>query len=182
MENNKINEINYKQWVSTLRVTLDTTIKSRIDFVADFCEKLSALLPHNFIAKKQAAYLRDLKETLKEHEFIVIVDFAENYAFVVQDAAPGFHWNNDQGTVYTVVIYYKINNELTHESMEFFGIFYNGKGPCDGKGETVKIMAVRASLQLPPHLQILTPIQLFEWSSQNLTNINIRFSKIVFQL
>ena len=39
-------------------------------------------------------------------------------------------------------------------------------------------MAARASLQLPHHLQILTPIQFFEWSSQNQPNINIRFSKI----
>ncbi|KAK0172790.1 hypothetical protein PV328_006064 [Microctonus aethiopoides] len=43
---------------------------------------------------------------------------------------------------------------------------------------TVKRMAARASLQLPPHLQILTPKLLFDWSSQNLPNINIRFSAI----
>lgn len=245
MENNKIDVINYKQWVSTPRVTLETTTKSVIDFVDDFSEKLMALLPHNFIAKEQAAYLRELKEKLKKHEFIVIVDFAENYAFVVQEAAPGFHWNNDQATVYTVVIYYKIGNELNHHSMViisdclshdaiavhlFSGVIINfikslssevhkifffsdgapqqyknykhfinlsyyeedygintewsffatahGKGPCDGIGGTLKRMAARASLQLPPHLQILTPIELFEWSSKNLQNINIRFSKI----
>ncbi|CAH0562925.1 unnamed protein product [Brassicogethes aeneus] len=117
MENNEIDEVNYKQWVSTPRETLETTIKNTDDFVDDFGEKLKALLPHNFIAKEQAAYLRRLKECLKEDEFIVIVDFAENYSFVVQDAAPGFHWNNDQATVYTVVIYYKKNNELTHRKV-----------------------------------------------------------------
>lgn len=31
----------------------------------------------------------------------------KNYAFVVQDAAPGLHWNNSQVTVYTVVIYFR---------------------------------------------------------------------------
>ncbi|XP_044588550.1 uncharacterized protein LOC123267774 isoform X1 [Cotesia glomerata] len=117
MDNNGIDEVSYKQWVSTPKVTLETTIKSTLDFVDDFCEKLVALLPHNFIAKEQAAYLRALKESITENEFMVIVDFAENYAFVVQDAAPGFHWNNDQATVYTVVIYYKVDNQLTHQSM-----------------------------------------------------------------
>ncbi|KAI4473734.1 hypothetical protein M0804_015206 [Polistes exclamans] len=115
MDNNGIDEVSYKQWVSTPKVTLETTIKSTLDFVDDFCEKLVALLPHNFIAKEQAAYLRALKEFITENEFIVIVDFAENYAFVVQDAAQEFHWNNDQATVYTVVIYYKVDNQLTHQ-------------------------------------------------------------------
>ncbi|CAD6240964.1 GSCOCG00012599001-RA-CDS [Cotesia congregata] len=117
MDNNGIDGVSYKQWVSTPKVTLETTIKSTLDFVDDFCEKLVALLPHNFIAKEQAAYLRALKESITENKFIVIVDFAENYAFVVQDAAPGFNWNNDQATVYTVVIYYKVENQLTHQSM-----------------------------------------------------------------
>lgn len=117
MDNHAIDEIRYKQWVSTLKVTLETTLKSASDFVDDFCDKLIGLLPHNFIAKEQSACLRSLKESITDNEFIVIVDFAENYAFIVQDAAPGFHWNNDQASIYTVVIYYKVNNQLTHQSM-----------------------------------------------------------------
>ncbi|XP_044597473.1 uncharacterized protein LOC123274038 [Cotesia glomerata] len=61
MEDNEIDEINYKQWVSTPRVTLERTIKNTNHFVDDFGEKLKALLPHNFIAKDQAAYLRQVK-------------------------------------------------------------------------------------------------------------------------
>ncbi|XP_074107699.1 uncharacterized protein LOC141532965 [Cotesia typhae] len=61
--------------------------------------------------------------------------------------------------------------------MEFFATAH-GKGPCDGVGGTVKIRASRASLQLPPDEQILTPVQFFEWVSKNLTNINVRFSTV----
>lgn len=245
MDNHAIDEIRYKQWVSTPKVTLETTLKNASDFVDDFCDKLVGLLPHNFIAKEQSAYLRALKESITDNEFIVIVDFAENYAFIVQDAAPGFHWNNDQATVYTVVIYYKVNNQLTHQSMviisdclnhdsiavhvysgiifdfikslsptvskvfffsdgapqqyknykhfsnlshyrEDFGVpvewnFFataHGKGPCDGVGGAVKMRASRASLQLPPDEQILTPEQFFKWVSKNLANINVRFSTV----
>ncbi|KAK0073171.1 hypothetical protein PV325_010173 [Microctonus aethiopoides] len=48
--------------------------------------------------------------------------------------------------------------------------------PCDRIGGTLKRVAGRASLQLPPHLQVLISIQLFQWSSQNLPNINSKLS------
>ena len=44
-------------------------------------------------------------------------DFAENYAFVIQNSTQSFHWNNNQATVFTVVVYYKQNNELKHVSI-----------------------------------------------------------------
>lgn len=34
------------------------------------------------------------------------MDFAENYSFVVQDAAQGFHWENVQATLHPFVAYY----------------------------------------------------------------------------
>lgn len=37
----------------------------------------------------------------------MIIDFAENYAFVIQDATPGYYWNNARATLYTVVIHFK---------------------------------------------------------------------------
>ncbi|KMQ88333.1 hypothetical protein RF55_12203 [Lasius niger] len=70
-------------------------------------KKLRFFLLHAFISKKQEDFMKNVKMSLKEGEFLVICDFAENYAFVVQDAAPGFHWNNSQATVYPVVICFK---------------------------------------------------------------------------
>ena len=36
----------------------------------------------------------------------MIADFAENYSFILQDEAQGFHWNNSQATVHPFVVYY----------------------------------------------------------------------------
>ncbi|CAD6220764.1 GSCOCG00011584001-RA-CDS [Cotesia congregata] len=75
------------------------------------------LLPHDFIAKSQSAFLKQVKESLQDGEFLAVCDFAENYAFIVQDAVPGFHWNNNQATIFSVFIYFKQNGELKHRSL-----------------------------------------------------------------
>ncbi len=49
-----------------------------------------------------------------------------------------------------------------------FSATSHGKGACDGVGGTVKRLAARASLQRPYDQQIMTPFQLFEWSSKNI--------------
>lgn len=46
--------------------------------------QLTELIPHDFIAKKQAEYLEMQKQQLKPNDFIVICDFSENFSFVVQ--------------------------------------------------------------------------------------------------
>lgn len=44
------------------------------------------------------------------------LDFAENYAYVVQEAAQAFHWNNDQATIFPMVICFVKNGESKHLS------------------------------------------------------------------
>lgn len=46
-------------------------------------------------------------------------DFAENYAYAVQDASQGFHFNNDQATVFPVMYYYREGEEVKHQSSIF---------------------------------------------------------------
>lgn len=55
---------------------------------------------------------------MKAGEFLVVGDFAENYSFVLQDAAQSFHWNNSQGTIHPFVCYYTdaTNNSTKHVS------------------------------------------------------------------
>ena len=53
---------------------------------------------------------------LKPGEIVVSADFSENYAFVLQDAAQGFHWNNAQATIHPFVVYYKVSGEEYHLS------------------------------------------------------------------
>lgn len=116
-DENDIEQIKYKYWVFKPRSSLETVIKTSDEFVDDFCRNIKTLLPHSFVAKQQASYLKELKETLQHGEFITVCDYAENYAFVVQSAAPGFHWINNQATIYPVVVYYKDGEILTHKSL-----------------------------------------------------------------
>lgn len=51
----------------------------------------------------------------------------------------------------------------------------HGKGTCDGLGGTVKRLAAKASLQRPYNGQIMTPLQLFQWSEENIPNIKFEY-------
>lgn len=53
---------------------------------------------------------------LKSTEVIVLCDFAENYAFIMQNAAQGFHWNNKQATIHLFVIYQNLEGKLHHHT------------------------------------------------------------------
>lgn len=237
-----IDTIKYSRWISVDRSTLETLEIPTDEFVDTLCCELTTLLFHDFIAKQQASYHRSIKENLQEGEFVVDLDFAQNYAFVAQDASQGFHWNNDQATIHPFVIYYKSENGIANKNLTIisdcldhitssvyafqrilvqylkthfsvkkiyyfsdgapqqykncknfinllhhkqdFGIdaewhFFataHGKGACDGISGTVKRLAGRASLQLPPESQILTPQRLFDWATQNIKGIDFHFS------
>ena len=116
MEENMIDEVVYKQWVSVDRSTLETVCSPSDDFVDSFCEKLDMLLSHSFIATEQSRFYKDCKSTLQPKEILVTVDFSENYAFILQDAAQGFHWNNAQATIHPFVAYYIDSEKLCHLS------------------------------------------------------------------
>lgn len=50
---------------------------------------------------------------------MVLYDFSENYAYIIQDAAQAYHYNNDQCTVSPVVYYYCVGNKIMHKSLIF---------------------------------------------------------------
>ncbi|KAJ8672125.1 hypothetical protein QAD02_003384 [Eretmocerus hayati] len=64
-----------------------------------------------------SASTKKLKLYLSAGQLIVCFDFAENYAFVVQNAAQSFHPNDNQATIFTVVIYFMENGELKHYNL-----------------------------------------------------------------
>ena len=106
LDESMIDTITFKQWVSVDRCTLETFIKPVDEFIDLFCEKLEVLCPHAFIAAQQASFFRDCKSSLAPGEMLVTADFSENYSFVLQDAAQGYHWNNSQATLHPFVTYY----------------------------------------------------------------------------
>lgn len=116
-DDNDVTNIQFKKWEGTDRFTIATHVSSADDFVDCLCIALDLLKPHAYIAEQQALYFKSLKETISEGEILVQCDFAENYSFVIQDAAQSFHWNNDQATLLTSVFYYKEGNEIKHGSI-----------------------------------------------------------------
>lgn len=51
-DNNKIDNITYKYWISKARSCLETFIKPTEVLIEDFCSDIKTLLPHSLIAKE----------------------------------------------------------------------------------------------------------------------------------
>lgn len=115
-EENLIENVTYRQWVSVDRCNLETLQKSNEDFINVFCEKLTLLVKHDFVAKQQSSFINDKKENLKESEFVVNLDFSENYNIVVQDEAQSYHWASEHVTIHPFVIYYREDDKIKHSS------------------------------------------------------------------
>ena len=107
--------IEFKQWTTTDRATLETKVLSVDEFVRMFLAALPTVLLHDFIAKQQSQFMQTTKSQLKRGEFLVVGDFAENYSLMLQDAAQSFHWNNLQATIHPFVCYY-INDSAQDEA------------------------------------------------------------------
>lgn len=117
-DENYIDSVTYNQWTHVDRTTLQTVVSPVDEFLQILTDGLKKLLRHSYVVKKQNEFLNSKKENLKSNECIVILDFSENYAFVVQNAIQGVHWNNDQATVHPTAIYYKNEkNELKMKSL-----------------------------------------------------------------
>jgi len=121
LHRNHIDQVKYLTWHTTDRSNLTTRIDECEDFLQCFSPALLKLKLHSFIAKKQSAYYQHVKDTLSIGEFLISMDFSENYAFVAQDAAQSFHYNNNQCSLATAVIYFKdINLKTCHLSVAVF--------------------------------------------------------------
>ncbi len=103
--NDEADQIEYKQWVSTDRTTLTDHVATPQQFIELLTERTDKLAVHHFISKHQSSYFRNLKENLSQSECIILLDFAENYSFIVQDAAQGYHWDNSQCTLHPFAVY-----------------------------------------------------------------------------
>lgn len=115
-EANAKEDIIFQQRLTTDRCNLETIIKPVDEFVSYFVDKMDKLVTHDIICKEQSSFLNNKKDSFKQNEIIVLCDFAENYSFIIQNAAQGYHWNNSQAIIHPFVIYYKQNNSLENIS------------------------------------------------------------------
>ncbi|XP_065669184.1 uncharacterized protein LOC136088691 [Hydra vulgaris] len=113
----EISEVNFYQWQkSNYQCTLVPATLPLDEFIEMVYEQLDSLRVHHFISKSQATYYQHLKTNLKENQALVLLDFAENYSFLIQDAVQGFHWNNSQATVHPFVAYFIKDGKLDTQS------------------------------------------------------------------
>jgi len=108
-EKNETETLSYQQWISkdTIATTLVKLELPVQDFICELCDFFHKLRSHHYIANVQSKYHTELKEQLDENSIIILLDFAENYSFVVQDAVQGYHWSNSQATLHRFVVYYR---------------------------------------------------------------------------
>lgn len=104
--------ISFQQWLHTDSTTLVMQQLPVTEFLTALVDRLDSLTVHHYVSKAQSAFLTQSKENLAEDQAVALLDFAENYSFLVQDAVQGFHWDNSQSTLHTFAIYYKDAGEL----------------------------------------------------------------------
>lgn len=96
----------------------------RVCTADEFCDRLlslqGTLKTHHYVSKWQAQYLCDLKTHFKRDEAIVVMDFSENYAFLVKDAIQSYHWVNTQCTLHPFVVYFRPDDNILHMSIKSF--------------------------------------------------------------
>lgn len=113
--------VTYSQWTNTDRSNIIKRSTTYGELVDSICEQSGDVTAHHYVKVAQSEFLKQLKWSLNPHHIIVQMDFAENYSFVVQDAAQSFYWNNAQATVHPIVVYFKStdNSELLHISFAY---------------------------------------------------------------
>ena len=113
-------ELRYKKWVTVDRCTLQDVVETSEEFLDSFSSAVVKLLRHHYISKKQSEAFKVAKESLVQSQGVLVGDFAENYSFLVQDAAQGFHWDNSQCTLHPFVFYFKgPDSSIQHTSFCF---------------------------------------------------------------
>ena len=80
---NEVEELFYQQWASTDKCLMQTINSTISQFYKLFVKSILKLKRHAFIAKTQSYFLKELKNDLSTNHALVLLDFAENYSFVV---------------------------------------------------------------------------------------------------
>ena len=116
---NDVNEILFSTWQVTDRSTLKKECLNVHDFVPELSHNLKKLIPHHFVSKKQSYFISNLKTSIKQNEGILEMDYSENYAYVVQNAPQQFHYNNNQCSIFSAILYYKKGTKVKHSNVTF---------------------------------------------------------------
>ena len=98
-------EITYQQWTQTDRAELLTLRGTNEELLEIMLKAFHVLIPHHFVSKQQSLYLKERKLNLNKKTALVLVDFSENYSFVIQDEIQSRYWSKSTCTLHPTVIY-----------------------------------------------------------------------------
>ena len=94
----------------------ENLVTSLEEFVDDLCEKIDKLTSHSYTTKTQAAHLKHLKN-LPDDTALLILDFTENYQYIIQDEVQSYHWCKEYCSLHPVAIYMQIEGKLVCKSL-----------------------------------------------------------------
>ena len=99
-------ESHYRKTVQSIYENNLNVVKNETD-TEIIIDKLNQLLLHHYSSRQQSEYLKQCKNVLEGNPAIILLDFIENYSFVVQDQVQSNYWTKQSCTLHPVVIYYK---------------------------------------------------------------------------
>lgn len=107
-----IDVIQYNMWTTTDRSDLVLKSENADQFIDNFISRLPKLLQHSFVTKQQNLYFKHIKDNLQYDEFLVVLDFSENYTFTIQDEIQSYHWTKEQATIHPFGVYYRTDTNI----------------------------------------------------------------------
>jgi hypothetical protein len=93
------------QWESVDRGELSTQTLTKVQLREKIAADTLPLREHHYVAKEQARYFKMRKENLQENEAVIVMDFAENFAFELQESSQASYFHKQQATVFVAVVY-----------------------------------------------------------------------------
>lgn len=97
----------------TQYATFNVSLEDHIDTLV---RRLEELIPHSFIAKQKAKFLKETKAQLKSAEAIVLLDFSQNYSYCIQDEAQWAYGSHESCSLHLAVIYTHSDEEESVKS------------------------------------------------------------------
>ena len=94
------------------------------DFSTSQTESIYKSTGHHYISKSLKIFLQNLKSNLLINEVIILLDFSENFSFIIQGGSQGFRCEDSQCTVHPFVVYHQKSNddEITHKNFCFLSL------------------------------------------------------------
>lgn len=103
-------QIIYKKWTQTDGSKLETITEEKEEFIESLVKLISNLTKHHYIARSQSSFFAQSKANVGIDSCVLVSDFSENFAFIIQDAIQGYYWMNDSATLLPFMAYMKNEN------------------------------------------------------------------------